>query len=173
MSEVAVPDVTDEAIDRLVDSVPTVVRFDPDDDVAMALINDVACQIVSYDNIAVRYGLTKDQLVGFIKQPDALRRIKLRRAQWQSDASVAERNRTLYGIITLDAAPALDRLLHDPNSPATSRLEAFKIAGRFAGLEAQPKGQTEASTQAPFAVTINFAGGQVTRIAPVLDGEAA
>ena len=170
MSAAVTQDVSDTAIDALVDQTPTVVKFDPDDEVALQLINDVAVQIQSYDTIATRFGLSKVQLYAWIKQPEVLRRIKARRAQWQADGNVAERNRTLYGHITMDAAPVLDRILHDPQATASAKLEAFKIAGRFAGLEAQPKGQAESGPGNSFAVNIMFSGGRVERITPILEG---
>lgn len=165
-------------IDALVDEIPTVGSFAPDDATAMLLVNDLATQLHPYSTIAGRYGLTLGQLVEWIKQPEVRRRIKQRRAAWQSDAALTERNRALYGVISLDAAPVLDQILHDKTAPAASRLEAFKILGKFAGLEGNPR---EAQGQpgvagAQFSVSISFSGGRVETIAPggpVLEGEAA
>jgi hypothetical protein len=164
---VAPKNLNDE-IDRLVDTTPTVVLFSPDDETALRLINDIAQRIHNYPTIAERYGLTLEAMVAWIRQPEVRRRIKLRRACWESDDNVLERNRTLYGHLVMDAAPAIDALLHDGSVPHTAKLDAFKIVGRFAGLDSPikaPQGGTEGGTTGThFAVNIHFSGGETARV---------
>ncbi len=170
----------DERLEGMLAATPAVVSYDPEDATIHALINDCASRLNRYDTIAARYGLSMQQLHDFIAQPEVRKRVKSRRAIWESDDSVAERNRRYYGSISLEAAPVLDRMLHDPLVPPGTKLEAFKIAGKFGGLEVNPsKAQIETGqTSAQFNVQIVFSGGAVERIStvtapPVLEGEAA
>lgn len=163
-------------LDTLVDATPTVVELDLDSALMGALVNDMAMKIHPYGVIARRYGLSDDQLVKFVEIPLVRQRIKARRAVWESDDNLPERNRVFYGNITLEAAPILDRVIHDITTPPAIRMEAYKIAGKFAGLEVQPSKTSpeNGQTGSQFNVTFVFSGsGKIENIrtaAPTIDG---
>lgn len=162
----------EDAIDRLVDNTPTVVRtFDPDDATAFSLINDLALQLHSSAIIAARYGLTLPALHHWLKQPEVLRRAKQRRAHFQSDTGIIERNRAMYGLMHLDAATRLDRIIHDPATPPAVLIEALKHTAKTASLDTTPRVDPNVGAGGPagpqFAINILFSGGEVQHLARV------
>lgn len=148
----------------------------------MSFINDVAMGMVDMHTIAVRYGITVEEALLVAEGPEVARRIKTKRALWESEDNVLERNRVAYGIIALDAAAVVDRHIHHPGAPANTIIDALKIVGKFAGLETQPKsnGGGDGPGLAPVTIQINFSGGKTESISiappttpPTIDGEAA
>jgi hypothetical protein len=156
----------DDQVEALVDGTPTVVGFDPDDATQTALINDLATKLSSNTVVARRFGLTLPQLYEFVRQDEVRRRIKTRRAIWESDGNIGERNRAYYGAVTLEAAPIMDRLLHNPTTPPGHLLKAFEVAGRLGGVDSKPSSQVLEGSQAgsQFSVQIVFSGGKVEKI---------
>lgn len=174
-------DTLSELIDELVDQTPTVVNFEPDDETVFRLLNDLGMQLHDNAIIAGRYGLTLQQLLDWLRQPGVLRRAKQRKAWFQSEAGIVERNRACFGLMTLDAATVLDGILHNRNAPANIVLDAFKVVTKLAGLEATPRlveGAGGGPQGATFAVNFHFSGGrtesiQLTPPPPTIEGEAA
>ena len=156
----------------------------PIEEAAMvSFIADVAMGLVSMTTIAARYGLSTDEAIALSEHPDIAHRIKSRRAIWESEENVMERNRVCYGLIALDAAGVIDRQLHNPQTPAGVVIDALKVVGKFAGLEGNPRGQTEnqnGQTTSPVNIQINFSGGKVESIrasqadpvTPAIEGSA-
>lgn len=168
----------DDQVEALVDGTPTVEEFDPTDATAQALISDLAMKIHRNEVIAARYGLTLHQLFEFVKNPEVRRRIKTKRAIWESDGNLGERNKAYFGIVTLEAAPVLDRLLHDPTTPPGHIIKALEVSGRLSGADARQGPAEGVAIGAQFSVQILFSGGKVERItmpaeAPTIEGEAA
>lgn len=128
------PDLVTELVSA-VDEFPTVVNVDLDSATVQALINDLAIGMNKNPVIAARYGLSMRQLYEFVSIPEARRRIKAKKAIWESDANLPERIKLLYGAITLEAGAVADRMLHDPTTPAPVKVKLFEVAGRFGGAD--------------------------------------
>ena len=149
----------------------------------LSFINDVAMGLVGMDTIAARYGITVQEALDLAEAPGIAERIKTRRAIWESEENVMERNRICYGLIALDAAPVIDRQLHNPGTPASVLIDALKVVGRFGGLDSVSKNPTgtEAPPTNPVNIQINFSGGKTETISiaqppakpPVIEGEAS
>jgi hypothetical protein len=145
----------------------------------LSFVNDVAMGLAGMDVIAARYGVTLMEAFAIAEVPEVARRIKTRRALWESEDNVVERNRVCYGLITLEAAAVLDRQLHHPGTPASTVIDGLKVAGKFAGLDTQPRqnGADSGPGLAPVTIQINFSGGKTESIAiaqpPTIEGEAA
>lgn len=162
----------EQLVDGIVDAAPAVLAFDPDDATTQSLINDVGIGMVRPHVIAARYGLTAKQFLAFIKIPEVTRRIKLRKAVWESDDNQPERIRRMYGQLTLEAAPSLDKLLHDPTTPAAVKLKGLELSGRFGGADARGGGanNSEAATGPMFSVQFVFAGSGTTQAVTMVSG---
>lgn len=150
----------DDQVEALVDSTPTVEEFDPSDATTQALISDLAMKLRRNEVTAARYGLTLPQLYEFVKNPEVRRRIKQKRAIWESDGNLGERNKAYYGIVTLEAAPVLDRLLQDPTTPPGHIIKALEVSGRLGGVDGKQGQAAEGvAIGAQFSVQILFSGG--------------
>lgn len=152
---------SDQVLNDIIDSAATVVEFDADDLVAQSLISDLATGMNKNPTIAQRYGLTMAQLYTFVSIPEVRKRIKTKRAIWESDDNLAERNKAYYGNVTLEAAPVLDKLIHNTATPPSHVLKAVEVAGRLGGVDVRPRASDEGvgggSASAPFSVVIQFA----------------
>lgn len=160
----------DAQVDMLINATPAVSEFEPDDMLMASLVTDMAQKIYGNRVIAARYGLTMAQLYNFVSIPAIRQRIKARRAAWESDGNVVERNRQLYGVLMLDAAPVFNKLIHGRESKPGDRLDALKVLTKLAGLESTPRqavGDVTAGTGSQFSVTFNFSGGVVEKVSTV------
>lgn len=166
MSETdAEQDKHDQILNGMIDSAPTIAAYHPDDIVAQNLISDLATGLNKNPVVAARYGLSIEQLYGFVANPEVRRRIKAKRAIWESNDNLAERNRAYWGNVTLEAAPVADKMIHDPNTPAAVRAKLMEISGRFSGVEAKPRADEFGGLAAQFSVTIQFSSaGKVETI---------
>lgn len=176
----------DTQLEHAVDTTPTVEGFSPDDAVAQALISDLASKMDNNSTIAARYGLTMNQLYSWVSIPEVRRRIKTKRAIWESNDNLTERNRAYFGTVTLEAAPVLDRLIHNTTTPPGHIIKALEVAGRLGGVDFKPNQTVEggASIGSQFSVVIQFSGGKVETIdlpgggsgnapPPTIEGEAS
>lgn len=153
----------DDQLEELVNSTPTVVHFDPNDQTVQALISDLAMGMRNYEIIAARYGLTLEQLYEFIKIPEVRRRVKTKKAIWESDDNQAERIKRYYGALTLEAAPMMDQLLHNPTTPPQHLLKGIEVAARLGGADNKGAGETGGVIADRFSVVFQFSGAASER----------
>ena len=105
-----------------------------------AWMDDVAQKIHGYDVIAARYGFASWQVMaGYIRDnPEINRRIKARRAIWESDGNVEGRARALAAHSVIEALPHTSQVMFDPTAPNAAKLDALKVHARIAGLDGMP-----------------------------------
>jgi hypothetical protein len=145
-----------------------------DDRVMNSLITDLAQDIFTKQDICVRYGLTMADLLDFVRRPGLAIRIKQRRAVFMSGDSIEDRNRAYFGMVTLEAAPKLDRIIHDDKTPAATKLDAITTSAKIAGIftTGGPKsvqGSTQVGSQ--FSVNITFSGRPPVQLGTVIEAE--
>jgi len=165
----------------LVDATPvaTLREFDPDDLTTQNLINDLGINMVRPHVIAARYGLSAAQLLEFLKIPEVRRRIKVRKAIWESDDNQPERIRRMYGQLTLESAGVAHKMIADPLTPAALRVKMLEVSGRFGGADNRTGGanNADAVTGPMFSVQFVFSGTgktesiNVIQQTPTIDGE--
>jgi hypothetical protein len=165
MSETSAADQIGNSIDELLDSVPVLLQPEMDQETLHRFVEDVAQAIFEPKTIARRYGFEPpEQMVKFIAgNKEVLRRIKVRRAIWESDESIEVRARKLAGIGVLEGLPGTLNIIYDNKIGASTRLEALKAHTRIAGLDGLPKsdGSTPGPVGGRFSVNILFSGGKV------------
>jgi hypothetical protein len=154
----------DEELLALVDDTPTVIEFIADDVTQVALINDLATGINKPSVVAARFGLTPEQLYNWVKIPEARRRIKARKAVWESEANLPERNKIYWGNVTLEAAPVADKMIHEPSTPAHVRVKLIEVAGRLGGVDVKPNPGEGGPVAERFSVVFQFSGGMSERV---------
>ncbi len=168
----------DDQVEDLVNTTPTILNFDPDDATAQALISDLSMGMHKYSTIAQRYGLTMTQLYEFVKIPEVRRRIKSKKAIWESDDNLPERNKRYYATITLEAAPVVDRLLHNPATPPGHLIKAIEVSGRLGGVDVKPNANDTGPVAERFSVVFQFSHGASEKFTvlnepapPTIDGD--
>lgn len=126
------------AINAVVDATPVL-----DEQPAMspqvlwAFCTDVAQNVMSYREIATRYGFVDvPQLREFLVAQHAVRRkVKEIRAIYESDENVETRIRHLAGHAVLAALPGTAQIMLNPRNPDSTRLEALQKHARIAGVD--------------------------------------
>ena len=130
------------------------------------LVEDVAQKIHEPATVAKRYGFSSAQhMVNWLKtHPEVCRRIKARRAVWESDSGLEERLRTYAGHAALEALPSTGHMAIDKQVPAATRLDALKALSRMAGVDGIPAGAKGApgGTGGNFVINFSFAGGKAS-----------
>lgn len=103
-------------------------------------MNDLAQGIRTHEEIAVRYGFeTVGNLLEYLQsKPEIVRRIKERRAIWQSDDATEIRIKKLSAHAVLDALHETGQIMMDTAHPPGTRIDALKAHARLAGVDAQP-----------------------------------
>lgn len=172
---------TASEIDELL-SLPTVVNQDPFAHIDIdALLEDLARQIFTVDEILPRYGLSKDGVRELLRRPAVFAKYQAKKQHWESDANAAARLKAYYEVGLIEAAPDLLKGLKDPTIPFKERVAAHQFVAKIAGLEPDPRaGQGVSGPTGPqFAVNILFSGGATQTItatvvppAPALEAPA-
>lgn len=160
-------------VDGLIDTTPAIQTVDMDDFTVQNLINDLGIGMFKPHVVAKRYGLTGAELLDFLKIPEVRRRIKVRKACWEADDNQPERIRRMYAQMTLEAAPTMEKLLHDPATPPAIKLKGMEVTGRFGGADARGGGgvNADAATGPMFSVQFVFAGAGKTESVSILPGQ--
>lgn len=159
----------EQAIDAELAATPALTIMSLDDKVLSAFITDVAQDIYSHTEICERYGVSYPAgMLDLIRRPGIAKRIKERRAIWNSGESIQDRNRAYYGTVAMEGASKLDKLIQAGDTPPALVMEGITIASRNAGIyNSGGGGKVEGSTQvgAQFAINIVFSGaGKTERI---------
>lgn len=145
-----------------------------DDTLLHRFIEDVAQDIVPPAELAHRYSLTQADMVALIKVPEVLRRIKVRRAIWQSDDSIESRIRKYAGTVLLESMPGTGAKMTDPSVPNGIALDYLKAYSRMAGVDGMPASAKDGGGGSgnQFTVNFHFSGDRVERITTVVDQPA-
>lgn len=145
-----------------------------DDTLLHRFIEDVAQDIVPPGELAQRYSLTQSDMVDLIRVPEVLRRIKTRRAIWQSDDSIEARIRKYAGTVLLESMPGTGAKLTDPAVPNSIALDYLKAYSRMAGVDGMPAAAKDGGGAGgnQFTVNFHFSGDRVERITTVVDQPA-
>lgn len=166
---------TEHILDEVLDKTPVLApapELESDAEIH-SFVTDVAKKIHDPEVIAQRYGFPDAlTMVGFIKDhPEIRRRIKVRRAIWESDDNAAERVRELARHALLEALPTTSSMMFDTTVPAGIRIDATKLHARMAGVDGigTNNGKAEGQSGTSFNLTINLPGGRTEQITTVVD----
>jgi hypothetical protein len=181
-AEIQAEDTSEEAINAVVDatSVLPAASEEPamSPQVLWAFCTDVAQNIHTYTQIALRYGFVDtDDLKRFlVKQVAVRKRIKELRAVWESDDNVENRIRTLAGHSVLTALPETARIMFNPRNPDNTKLDALKHHATIAGVFAPPRTSHNDGVGGPaagrFSVNIVFSNAGRTETITTIDSTA-
>jgi hypothetical protein len=169
----------EEQIETLVTSGPAISSFSLENVALRALITDLAQQIYSTEEICERYGMTKNDLWKVLQIPAILLRVREQRAIWTSGASIQDRIRAHFGIVALESAPVLDKMIHNTNVGVREKIDAIKEVSKNAGIVSGNNLVQSGGGAMQFAVNIIFSDGKEASIttvgppAPIIEGEAA
>lgn len=170
----------EQALDEVIDNTPVFPSADAIIDLGSAqevhnFINDVAQRIHEPEVLAQRWGFPDAcAMIEFIKNNSEIRRrIKLRRAIWDSDDNVQNRIREYAGHSLLEALPSTASMMFDSGSPAGVRIDATKLHARMAGVDGLPPLSKDNQGQSgpAFNLTINMPG-RTEKITTVVDTAA-
>lgn len=160
------------AIEAAIAAIPALNPALVSPDVQAALVTDLAQDIYTKAEICLRYGLDIGQLLDFVRRPGLARAIKERRAIFMSGEGLEARNAAYYGTVALEGAPQLDKIIHGPLTPASTRIDAITLAARISGAYSTgtQKGQP-GSTQvgSKFSVNITFSGGRTHNVSTTVE----
>lgn len=119
-----------------------------------SLATEIAQQLSPPSEIFARAGLSKEDALKLLNQPEFQAMVKAAKSEWNAVGSTPER-------IKLKAQMALEELMlpqfrmaMDPKTPATARNDAFKSFERLA--EAGKSGDGDAATGPKFVLNINL-----------------
>ena len=176
-------ELSEKPINDLVDFTPGVIDRDP---LALqAWIEDVAQNLLGYPAITRRYGFaSENEMMERIRDnPELRRRIKARRAIWQSDGNAEGRARAYAVQTVIEAIPHTSQVMFDQAAPYSARLDALKAHARIGGIDGLPAGSKDVvgpgmPGQGRFAINIifkNHPSEKITTIEttdlPTLEGE--
>lgn len=144
--------------------------------VSNALALELVANLSDLPEILTRYGLTKAQMGKLLRDPEFKIIYSQAKAKWGADANAADRVSTKATLMVEDSLLSIYSILHDNDSSAASRLQAF---GALVDLsDASPKKQAakQGENSNGFSITINLPGGQQTEYeinnkAPVIEAE--
>lgn len=154
------------AVNAVVDATPVIVADDQPDQPSMspqvlwAFCTDVAQNVMSYREIATRYGFVDvPQMRDFLTAQYTIRRkVKEIRAIYESDDNVVEKTRKLAAHSVLQALPGTAQIMLNPREPAPTRLDALKEHAKIAGVGYAPiVKEGGAAAGGRFSVNIMFA----------------
>jgi hypothetical protein len=159
-----ITEVTETQMDNLVDLTPGVKIPALDDPLTLqAFIEDVAQKIHDYPTIARRYGFSSERaMMEHIRDsPELRRRIKARRAIWESDGNAESRARAYAVQTVIEAIPHTSQVMFDQAAPHSARLDALKAHARIGGIDGLPSGSKDVvgpgmPGQGRFAINIIF-----------------
>jgi hypothetical protein len=132
------------SVNAVIDATPILETGDDTPDLSPQLLwafcVDVAQNVQSFSQIAIRYGFTDvARLRDFLRdQPMVRRRAKEMRAVWESDDNVDDRIKKLSGHAVLAALPETAKIMLDPRTPNETRLNAMQKHATIAGVYNPP-----------------------------------
>lgn len=132
------------SVNAVIDATPILETGDDTPDLSPQLLwafcVDVAQNVQSFSQIAIRYGFTDvSRLRDFLRdQPMVRRRAKEMRAVWESDDNVDDRIKKLSGHAVLAALPETAKIMLDPRTPNETRLNAMQKHATIAGVYNPP-----------------------------------
>lgn len=152
-------------LDQMVDATPVLdnhVVVDVQEAALTRLIQDLAYNIHTAEDIAVRYGL--GSIAGLkhfmLRHPNIVAKIAALRAIHNSETNRVERNRIKANVLVEEALPGIGAIAMDASKPGEIRLKAFNMLQRQAGVDGAPAADKTAAAGATFNLAINFADGQ-------------
>jgi len=166
-----------EVINGVVDATPVLAEvpaFTPQ--VLYAFCTDVAQNVHTYAQIALRYGFTDvAQMADFLRDQHVIRRrIKEYKAVWESDDNVQERIRKLSGHAVLAALPSTAQIMMDMKQPAATRIDATKQHAIMAGAQSTGNAAAGMAGSGPqaskFSIQIMFASSGKTETFTTIQG---
>ena len=130
------------ALTSLIDASPVVAAPSVDPKMTTVTLHtfmtDLAQNIHSHHaEVATRYGFSDVRaMLDYLKShPEVVRKIKERKAIWESDDAAELRIRKLSGHAVLDALRETSQIMMDPGHSASTRLDALKQHARMAGAD--------------------------------------
>lgn len=158
-----------ELLDEIILAEPVLPELgvaDEADAIQARLIQDVAYNHYSADELAKRYGLGSEAgLRHYLRRhPNVVERIAKLRAVHRSDMNRPEANRMKANILIEEALPMAMDVIMNPKNPMSVRMDMFKSIQKMAGLDSTPQKNIEATTGATFNLVMQFSGGREERI---------
>jgi hypothetical protein len=167
----------EQLIDGVVDPTPALSAIEPTDLMVQQLTDDVARAIMTYPEIAKRYGMDIYQLHDFIARPEIRKLTKAKRAIWQSENAASDRLKAYWAMGMIEAAPSTLKLLQDPTVSPAVKVELSKLGAKIVGVDGGGRENSASGMPAngQFAVNIIFSQGreEITTVVkgPVIEGE--
>jgi hypothetical protein len=164
----------EQLLDTLLYNVPVLTNIqaaDTQDASRLRFCQDLAYNIITPEDVAVRYGL--GNIAGLqrylMEHPELVSKIKVLQTTHNSAMSVVERNRLKAGHAVEELIPTVAQIVGDPKSTRGERMEAFKALQRQAGVDGMPTQDKSANAGASFNLTMIVGGKEHKLTATVVD----
>lgn len=144
------------------------------------LAREVARNLVPIDRVKQSYQLTQEQFDELVDTPIFRQRLTEEQAIWSASdpMSIAHRIGAKSATMIEESLHELFVLVHDKSQPMTAKVEALKMASRWAGIGENPNVKGGVSDDSRVKITINIGSEKIefdkerSLPSPVIEGEA-